>query len=284
MSRRAVRFSNRSEFVITPEMRVRHRESSRENVVSKIKSGHAFEFPYTYIKDVLGALGLPLEAIRWINGNDYKPKAWLKDFGEALKHRWDQFKINQYSIPMGADAVGTESEFREFISGFREVNGEYGSTWKRKWRGQKYWFTAPGDHIVNKEVVAPKTNGDYLAGAVGWRFDEDFFTFAIMPYRYRTIPNETAMAIMFPDVPLDKYDFIPDSNSPELETHMRDQWHKSEAIKIVGDRQPRGFYHDAKVTIKGDEFTVVLTRDNMTVLTKVVHRKEIEQHTKERLV
>ena len=280
------RFRNRSEFVITPEMRARHREFCRDNLVSKIKSGHAFEFPYTYLKDVLGAAGLPLEAVRWINGNDYKPKAWWKRQRETAKARWDQFKIDRYTIRMGAYSVGTEEEFREFVSGFKEVKSEYGSTWKRKWRGQKYWFTTPGDKIVNKEIVEPKTNGDYLSGAVGWRFDDDFFVFAIMPYRYRNISNETAMTVLFPNVPLEEYRFIPDSGSPELELFMQEQWMSSEAIRIVMDRQPRGFWQtkfdDAKVSVNGDDFSVTLTKDDMSVLTEVITRAQISEHIRSR--
>lgn len=280
------RFRNRSEFVVTPEMRVRHRELCRENLVSKIKSGHAFEFPYTYLKDVLGAAGLPLEAVRWINGNDFKPKAWLKRQREAIDARRAAFKVKHYTIRMGAYSVGTEDEFREFISGFKEIKSTYGSTWKRKWHGQKYWFATPGDRIVNKEIVEPKTNGNYLAGAVGWRFDDDFFVFAILPYRYRNISNETAMSVMFPDVPLSEYRFIPDSGSPELEAFMEEEWLSSEAIRIVMDRQPRGFWQtkfdDAKVTVNGDDFSVTLTKDDMSVLTEVITRAQISEHIRSR--
>ena len=273
------RFRNRSEFVITPEMRVRHRKESRELLVSKIKSGHAAKFPYTYFKDVLGAAGLPLEAVRWLNRNDFKPKSWWKRKKANLRDRWDAFKVSRYKIPTGAYSHGDEAELREFVAGFTKIDGEYGTVYRRKWRRDKYWYTAPGDHIVNKEITDPGTNGSYLRGAVSFRFDDDFFTFVVLPYRYRSIPTEVVMTILFPDVPLEKYEFIPDSDSPELETYMRHNWLKGEAIRMVGDKRKNLKWDDAKASITPDErISVTLLRDDIVLATETTDGATVEAY------
>lgn len=281
MKRRIIR--NRSEFVITPEMRVSHRQSCRSNLVSKIKSGHAFEFPYTYLKDVLGAAGLPLEAVRWINGNDFKPKAWWKRTKDQLRDRWHEYKVSRYTLPIGAYSIGSEAELREFVSGFTKTVTEYDTTYRRKWHGHRYWYTSPGDHIVNKEITDPGTNGAYLDGAVSFRFDDDFFTFVVLPYRYRDIPTEVVMTILFPDVPLEKYEFIPDSNSPELEIYMRHNWLKGEAIRMIGDRKLKLKWDDAKATITPDEkISVTLLRDDIVLMSETTDGATVEAFVEKR--
>lgn len=284
--KRRLPFVNRSEFVITPQMRVDHLEAARKSVRKNFGS-YARTYPWSYFKQVLSACGLPLEAIRWINRNDFKPKAWLKRQRDALGARWDQFKVARYTIPMGAYTHGDEAELREFVAGFKEVKGDCQSTWKRNWRGQNYWFTRPGDMIVNKDVTEPKTNGSYLAGATGFRFDDDFFLFAVLPFRYRNLSNETVMAILFPDVPISEYTFIPDSDSPELEAFMENQWLENEAFRMVLDHQPkdrwgRAAADDHMVTRDGDNFTVVLTRDNMVILTETHSRETIKAYIERR--
>ena len=265
-----MRFRNRSDFVITPQMRIDHLASSRE-AVRKNFGSYAREFPWSYAKHCMGAVGLPLEAIRWINTNDYKPKAWAKRVGNNIRERWHDLLIKLYRIPDNAYELAGEDELRAYVATMKKKVSEHSTSWHRG----KYWFSHPADHIINREIVHPKTNGVYLAGATSCRFDEDFFTFVALPYRFRQIPVETLMAVLFPDEPLSKYEFLPDSGTPELERHIENSYQSGYALEMAVQNRHNNTYDDYSIAVDGDTFTVTLTKDNAVVSIQAFSRADV---------
>lgn len=256
--------------VITPQMRIEHLDSSRK-FLREINFGYARRFPWSYFKKVLSACGLPLEATRWINQNEHKPAARVKEIRSAISERWDALKVSLYRVPKRAYELGTEDEFRDFVASMREKKNKVGSTFRRG----PFFFTEPGDLIINREIVEPGTNGSFLNGATGFRFDEDFFTFAIFPYRFRRVPVETVMAVLFPHRPLSEYDFLPDHGSKEMEDYISNRWQSEIAIELAAKGRAKNSYDDTKVTVTDDVFTVQLLIDCAVAATMTFTREQV---------
>lgn len=267
---RKFRFS-KDELIVTPEMRAAHLEHSRQ-FFKGLSWSYARRFPWSYIKNAAAAAGIPLEITRWINRNDHKPRAWLKSYASRLSNTWDKLKIVFHRVPKSAYEIGTEEELRSFVASMNEKKSSYGSTFRRG----PFFYTEPGDLIINREIIEPGTNGTFLNGAVGFRFDEDFFAFAALPFRFRKIPVEKVMSILFPDRPVSEYEFLPDSGSPEMEARMEELLYSNIALKMVLDTLGPSSHDDYTVTITGETYTVLLLRDNAVVRTQTLTKKEIK--------
>jgi hypothetical protein len=93
--------------------------------------------------------------------------------------------------------------------------------------GGGFWVSEYGDTDFNREIVEPGTNPTFIRGCVGIRFDDDFWTCAAIPYRFRNIPGEDIISVIYPGLKREDFNMNPDSGSPEQEAfdQKREQDH-----------------------------------------------------------
>lgn len=69
---------------------------------------------------------------------------------------------------------------------------------------EPYWVGKKGVDLpsfdFNREIVKPSTNSEYPDGAVRILADWDFFTVAILPYRFRGLYIEEIAAALWPEI------------------------------------------------------------------------------------
>ena len=76
-----------------------------------------------------------------------------------------------------------------------------------------YWVTASDElpfYDFNRELVAPGVNDQVPDGAVGIRVDDDFWTVAILPWRYQEVSIRDIVKELWPSIYF-KATFGPDS-------------------------------------------------------------------------
>lgn len=215
-------------------MRVQHREHAR----TYLSWDRLRKYPLTTLIHAAGAMGLPLEAVRWINGNRHKPKYWLENL---QRHElWptnvaDRLKLKFHRVDPKVYEVASEDDLRSFMC-LLEPSKRKGETLTRRYK--EWWVSQPGDYIFNREIVEPKTNPSYLNGAMGIRFDDDFWVCAVLPYEFRNLSIQTLVAILYPDIEHEECHFLPDHGSDEMQAYMEEQALRMDAWRIVVDRAP----------------------------------------------
>ena len=263
--------------ILTPD----DRRDIQKRAIGNIKQRwpkHACEFPWSFAKELFLAIGVPHEVVRWLNRNDHKPAAKIKRIVSRVLDAWNETKVFVYVLfkPFHKiEGLAGEDELRSFIASTRRwVNKKTGFEAMKKGR---WWFATPGDNIVNRYVIAPGENGNFLSGAVVLRFDEDFFMFAAFPYRFRDIPITSFLKMMFPETDLSEYEILPDSGSPEMEKYIKDKIQSSKAAKMVLSLHPKANW-DRIITFinPNDTITVSMTRDNIVVVSETFTRTQIE--------
>lgn len=264
---------NRSEFVITPQVRLDHRNHCRD-MIKNMDAEYRKSFPASVAIHQLGAWGMPLEWTRWYNANSFKPGAWWKRVSRQITDKWYDLKVWAYRIPPGADAVADLEMFKRYYAEMDLVEAKGKDSYLLDRRKGKFWSGPPGDHIVNREITPPKTHGAYLNGAVRLMFDEDFFAFAVFPYAFREIPLADMLAVMFPDV--NDWQFLPDSGTPEYETYAINSYYSSIAMRISMDRHAKTPWERHRVNVVGEDFEIVYMDINGAVVaTDHVTRKAV---------
>ena len=218
---------------ITPEMRKSQRAFAR----SRVSLSRLFQFPFTTSVDIAASLGMPLEAVRWLNMNGHKPRRWLEKTAEHKlwpTNLYRQARLKMHRVPEDAIIPGTVDELYEFVARFQKSSSKGHHFQYRNW-----FYLEPGDFIFNKEVIEPKTHPLFLNGATAVRFDDDFWICAVLPYRFRLIPIETIIDVLYPEIPKDEIEFRPDSGTPEAEAFYKEEAIKHEAWKIAAQRYER---------------------------------------------
>lgn len=102
---------------------------------------------------------------------------------------------------------GSEEDLRLFIAGMIREDQQHGSgdcvwtTTSFHMAGQPWWYHGtPGFNDFNRELCSPGVLDDLPDGGVGIRSDDDFWTEAILPWRFRDLPIETIVAVLWPDI------------------------------------------------------------------------------------
>lgn len=234
---------------ITTESRKASRDSARKNMLVPQRWRR---YPIVWAIEVATAAGLPLEAVRWLNRNKHKPGHFFKHTLRRHKlwppNLWDQFRLATHRVSPAAYAVADLDELKAFVSRLKVVKSKYGTTERRL---GKWWVSEPHDHTLNREIVEPKTNPSYLDGAVGLRFDDYFWSFAVLPYQFREIPLETLVSTLFPDMSLDDVEFLPDDGTPGQAAYFQDRRLRIDAYRVLEQRAPEG-WGDLKLVPDGD--------------------------------
>lgn len=273
MGKKKSRLRNRSEFVITPLIRLNHKNHCRD-MLKNMDADYRKCFPGSVVIHQLGAWGMPLELTRWYNANSFKPGAWWKRVSRQIIDKWYDLKVWAYRIPPGAGAVADLEMFKRYYAEMDIVKAKGDDSYLLDRRKGKFWSGPPGDHIVNREITPPKTHGAYLSGAVRLMFDEDFFAFAVFPYAFREIPLADMLAVMFPDV--DDWQFLPDSGTPEYEAYAKNSYYESIAVRLSMDRHKKTDWERHKSMMVGDDFEVIYTDINgIVVATDFVTRQQV---------
>lgn len=68
-------------------------------------------------------------------------------------------------------------------------------------RHGKFWFSKEIPfNDFNREIVHPGVMKKYPSGVLGIRTDGDFWSCAVLPYRFKDLPVERIVAILWPEV------------------------------------------------------------------------------------
>ncbi len=208
---------------ITPEMRVSQRAHAR----TFLTWSYAGRFPLSAAVHLLHGYGLlPLEGVRWVNGNRHKPKHFWHY--TVQRHPWypptliDAAWVKLFRAqPKNFEVKGIDS-LRALVASMRPEKVKIEGLAPRRRLG-KYWIDDYGDTIFNRDITPPGKKAAYLEGVVGVRFDEDFFFCAALPYCYRELTIEQIISVIYPHLEPQDCEFLPDSGSPEMEAYFAER-------------------------------------------------------------
>lgn len=116
--------------------------------------------------------------------------------------------------------LGNEDDLRRFIAGMVREDTQHGSgdtTWTvtefRVPDGPWWYHGTPGFNDFNRELCPPGVMDTLPDGGVGIRSDDDFWTEAILPWRFRGLPVQVIVGVLWPGIedPVFKPDTVTES-------------------------------------------------------------------------